>query len=108
MALLARYLSPTRSIVALRSRSKEGAIRELTAALRLDDPLLDAATIAAAVHEREKLVSSWIGGIAISRHARMPGLAELQVVVGRSKRGVAWELGSPRQPRARALPHPER
>ena len=90
MALLARYLSPTR-IVALRSRSKEGAIRELTAALHLDDPHLDAATIAAAVQEREKIVSSWIGpGIAIP-HAHMHGLDELQVVVGRSKRGVAWD-----------------
>jgi diadenylate cyclase len=90
MALLARYLSPTR-IIALRSRSKEGAIRELAAAVRLDDPLMDVASVAAAVQEREQLVSSWIGpGIAIP-HARLPGLAELQVVVGRSRAGVAWD-----------------
>ncbi|HEY9594777.1 MAG TPA: PTS sugar transporter subunit IIA, partial [Spirochaetia bacterium] len=92
MALLARYLSPTR-IVSLRSRSKEGAIRELAGTLARDEEAPEAGAVVSAVQEREKLVSSWIGpGIAIP-HARIGGLGQLQIVVGRSRPGVAWDSG---------------
>ncbi len=90
MALLARYLSPTR-IVTLRSRSKEGAIRELAGILRRADE--DPAVVIKAVQDREKIVSSWIGpGIAIP-HARLPHGSGIEVVVGRSRGGVGWDSG---------------
>ena len=92
MALLARYLSPTR-IVSLRSRSKDGAIRELAGALARDEQAPDTAAVVAAVQAREDIVSSWIGpGIAVP-HAKLAGLSELQIVVGRSRAGVSWDSG---------------
>lgn len=92
MALLARYLSPAQ-IVTLRSRSKEGAVRELAALLSLSENRLDRDAVIGAVNAREKIVSSWIApGIAIP-HARMPDLEGIQVAVGRSRGGIAWDAG---------------
>ena len=83
MALLARYLSPAK-ILALRSRSKEAAIRELAAALPLSDTGVPMEVVVSAVQARERLVSSWIApGIAIP-HARLPDIDGIQVVMGRS------------------------
>ncbi len=92
MALLARYLLPAR-IITLRSRSKEGAIRELAGALSLEEGQVAMDEVNDAVSAREKIVSSWIGpGIAIP-HARLPSLTGIQVAVGRSRNGVAWDSG---------------
>lgn len=90
MALLAQYLSPNR-IVTLRSRSKEGAIRELASLLLLADKTRDAGRVIQAIQERERIVSSWIApGIAIP-HARLPAWEGIEVAVGRSRRGVGWD-----------------
>jgi diadenylate cyclase len=92
MALLARHLSPTR-IVSLRSRSREGAVRELAAVLAGGEIGLDPETVAAAVRDREKIVSSWIApGVAIP-HARLADIPGIEVAVGRSRPGVAWDSG---------------
>jgi len=92
MALLARHLSPTR-IVSLRSRSREGAVRELAAVLAGGEIGLDPETVAAAVRDREKIVSSWIApGVAIP-HARLAEIPGIEVAVGRSRPGVAWDSG---------------
>ncbi|HUJ75111.1 MAG TPA: PTS sugar transporter subunit IIA [bacterium] len=90
MSLLARHLSPAR-ILTLRSRTKEAAIRELAAALTTGDSGVSRETVVAAVQARERLVSSWIApGIAIP-HARLPGTNGIEVVMGRSRAGVAWD-----------------
>jgi diadenylate cyclase len=91
MALLARYLSPKR-IVTLRSRSKNAAIRELAGFLPpVEDG--DPGVVIKAIQDRERIVSSWIGpGVAIP-HARLPQWDGIQVVVGRSRRGVGWDSG---------------
>jgi DNA integrity scanning protein DisA with diadenylate cyclase activity/mannitol/fructose-specific phosphotransferase system IIA component (Ntr-type) len=90
MALLARYLSPAR-IVTLRSRSKEGAIRELVGALTAGVKNVDINGVTRAIQDRERIVSSWIGpGIAIP-HARLSDWGEIEVAVGRSRRGVGWD-----------------
>jgi DNA integrity scanning protein DisA with diadenylate cyclase activity/mannitol/fructose-specific phosphotransferase system IIA component (Ntr-type) len=90
MALLDHYLSPNR-IVTLRSRSKEGAIRELASLLSLADKTRSAEGVIGAIQERERLVSSWIApGIAIP-HARLPAWNGIEVAVGRSRRGVGWD-----------------
>jgi diadenylate cyclase len=92
MALLARYLSPTR-IVTVRSRSKEGTLRELAGYLPLPEGMEDPKEVIRAVQDRELIVSSWIGpGIAIP-HARLPGWTGVDVVVGRSRKGVGWDSG---------------
>jgi diadenylate cyclase len=92
MALLARYLSPRR-IISLRSRSREGAIRELASALAAKESHMDAETVITAVQNREKIVSSWIApGVAIP-HARLPGIDGIEIAVGRSRPGVGWDSG---------------
>jgi len=92
MALLARHLSPTR-IVSLRSRSREGAVRELAAVLAASETGLAAEAVIAAVRDREKIVSSWIApGVAIP-HARLADIPGIEVAVGRSRPGVAWDSG---------------
>lgn len=90
MALLSKYLTPDR-VIFLRSRTKDGAIRELVQALGRSIPDLDAGRILTAVQEREKMVSSWIApGVAIP-HARMPDWDGIAVAVGRSHRGITFD-----------------
>jgi diadenylate cyclase len=92
MALLARYLSPRR-IVNLRSRTKDGVIRELAGILPLEDHGMSAKVVVEALQDREKIVSSWIGpGIAIP-HAKLAGWEGFEVAVGRSRGGIAWDSG---------------
>jgi diadenylate cyclase len=90
MALLARYLSPAR-IMTVRSRTREGAIRELAGALPLSDASLSVDVVVSAVRARERIVSSRIApGIAIP-HARLPDINGIEIVMGRSRGGVAWD-----------------
>jgi DNA integrity scanning protein DisA with diadenylate cyclase activity/mannitol/fructose-specific phosphotransferase system IIA component (Ntr-type) len=90
MALLTRYLAPTR-ILTLRSRSRDGAFRELVSALSLGERSVGAEAVIKALQERERMVSSWVGpGLAIP-HARISGWEGIEVAVGRSRRGVGWD-----------------
>ena len=90
MAILSKYLSPQR-ILSLRSRTKEGAIRELAHALAASLKGLDPRQVIDAIQERERIVSSWIGpGIAIP-HARLSGWNGIAVAVGRSRRGISYD-----------------
>jgi diadenylate cyclase len=90
MSELAKYLSPQR-IVALKSRNKDSALRELVRALARSEPRLKEDGVLLAVQERERIVSSWIGpGIAVP-HARVSGLAGCVVAVGRSHRGIIFD-----------------
>jgi DNA integrity scanning protein DisA with diadenylate cyclase activity/mannitol/fructose-specific phosphotransferase system IIA component (Ntr-type) len=90
MPLLSRYLDAKR-IVNLRSRTKEGAIRELANALAGVLENAEPADVIRAIHERDKIVSSWVGpGIAIP-HAHLPGCKGIAMSVGRSRRGVSWD-----------------
>jgi diadenylate cyclase len=92
MSVLARYLIPER-VVFLRSRSREGALRELTDRLVRTTTGLQREAVLEAVHERERMISSWIApGIAIP-HARVAGSEGASVVVGRSRTGIAWDSG---------------
>jgi DNA integrity scanning protein DisA with diadenylate cyclase activity/mannitol/fructose-specific phosphotransferase system IIA component (Ntr-type) len=89
---LAEYLSPQR-IVFLRNRSKAGALKEMVDAVCRTAPELKRDKVLAAVLEREKTVSSWIGpGIALP-HARLPGLGTFLVALGRSRPGIHFDSG---------------
>ena len=90
MPLLSRYLAPD-LIRTLRSRAKEGAIRELSAVLATAIGNIDPEVISRAVQDREQMVSSWIApGIAIP-HARLPDWDGIALAVGRSRKGVTWD-----------------
>jgi DNA integrity scanning protein DisA with diadenylate cyclase activity/mannitol/fructose-specific phosphotransferase system IIA component (Ntr-type) len=90
MALLSKYLTPER-VTFLRSRSKDGAIRELVHTFVSTIPELKADAIFRAVQERERIVSSWIApGIAIP-HARISGWNGMAVALGRSRKGIAFD-----------------
>ena len=90
MALLSKYLTAQR-IVSLRSRAKEGAIRELANALARTARGLDPGKVVRSIREREKIVSSWIGpGIAIP-HARLSDWDGIAIAVGRSRRGISYD-----------------
>jgi len=92
MAILSRTLTPER-VVFLRSRSREGAMRELAERLVRTTPGLELEAVLEAVRERERMVSSWIApGIAIP-HARVSGSEGASVVVGRSRQGIPWDSG---------------
>ncbi len=93
MPLLARYLSPTH-IISLRSRSREGAIRELASILAAAEGGPESEAIMSAVRNREKNVSSWVApGVAIP-HARLEDVpAGIEGAVGRSRPGVSWDSG---------------
>ncbi len=87
---MSSYLTP-RQIVFLRSRSRQGAIRELVQAACKAAPSLEPEATFAAVWERESVMSSWIApGIAMP-HARLKGFPGFLLVVGRSLRGVDYE-----------------
>ncbi len=90
MSLLARHLAPG-LIRTLRSRAKEGAIRELAVLLAGAVGGFDANEVVQAIRAREKMVSSWIApGIAIP-HARLPNWDGIALVMGRSRKGIAWD-----------------
>ncbi len=90
MAILASYLTPDR-VAFLRSRSKDGAIRELVQTLARTSTGLDPQKIVQAIQERERIVSSWIApGVAIP-HARIPDWEGIAVAVGRSRKGIAFD-----------------
>jgi DNA integrity scanning protein DisA with diadenylate cyclase activity/mannitol/fructose-specific phosphotransferase system IIA component (Ntr-type) len=90
MALLSKYLTPER-VVFLRSRSKEGAMREIVHALAKTVPDLDSGLVIKAIQDRERIVSSWIApGIAIP-HARISGWDGIAIAVGRSRKGIAFD-----------------
>ena len=90
MPLLSKYLTAQR-IVSLRSRAKEGAIRELAHALAGTARGLDPEEVVRSIREREKIVSSWIGpGIAIP-HARLSDWDGIAIAVGRSRRGISYD-----------------
>ena len=79
--LLSELLSAERVRIPLVSRTKPDLLRELVELATNGDPALGAAVLAA-VHEREKVLSTGIGdGIAIP-HGRTPHVRELVVAAG--------------------------
>lgn len=89
-SLLSRYLAPD-LIRTLRSRAKNGAIRELAVVLASIIGNVDTDMVDRAIQQREKMVSSWIApGIAIP-HAHLPDWDGIALAVGRSRKGVAWD-----------------
>ncbi|MFW6215688.1 MAG: PTS sugar transporter subunit IIA [Alkalispirochaetaceae bacterium] len=88
---LANYLSPASVAVPLRSREKEGVIRELVEKLDRAGKVQDAQQVLTDVMEREATVSTGMEkGLAIP-HARTKGVEGMAVAVGLSREGVDFQ-----------------
>ncbi|MBI5444287.1 MAG: PTS sugar transporter subunit IIA, partial [Deltaproteobacteria bacterium] len=88
--VLSDYIA-TERIVFLKNRTKRGALLELVRATCRTVPGLSPEPIFEALWAREQLVSSWVEtGLALP-HARIPGLKEFVMAVGRSAAGVEYE-----------------
>ncbi|MCW5768887.1 MAG: cation:proton antiporter [Phycisphaeraceae bacterium] len=86
------FAGPRQFVQAMSATDRDGAITELAAvASAVSKASLDAEVIAAAARARERLVSSGVGlGVAVP-HARIPGLAQPIVVIGRARRGIDFD-----------------
>lgn len=72
---------PEKNIICLKSSNKNDAIRELVE-YAAESGGYDGQTALAAVMERESHLSTGLGNKVALPHARIPGLAEPQVVIG--------------------------
>ncbi len=88
----AEYLKPER-IILLKSETKEEAFAELVNLICRQNPSLKFGTLLNEVWEREKLVTTKVTpGIAMP-HAKLTDLQSPIIVVGRSSRGIYYDVG---------------
>ncbi|HBP17718.1 MAG TPA: PTS fructose transporter subunit IIA [Planctomycetes bacterium] len=88
MAALSKLLAESR-VLELESSDREAVLEELCQrAARVMD--LDAATLLAAVHEREALSSTGFGEGLAMPHVRLREVKDVQVVFGRARAGVEF------------------
>lgn len=74
----------------LSARDEAGVIAELAAALASTGSVDDVAAFTAAVHAREEQQRTWLGREAALPHARITGVRNLTLVIGRLAEGVPW------------------
>lgn len=85
------FLTKECCIMALGADTREGAIRELTAALAAGGKIGDPGDFCARVLERERLGSTGVGnGIAIP-HCPAPSASGLVMAFGRAPRGIDFK-----------------
>lgn len=86
------FAGPRQFVQTMSATDRDEAIAELAAvASGVSKTPLDAEVIAAAARARERLVSSGVGlGVAVP-HARIAGLAQPIVVIGRARRGIDFD-----------------
>src|SRR5262245_17470709 len=90
MIPLAEFLDPCRT-VDLRASGKREALVEICRVLAGCASVADPAALAAAVLEREEVMSTGIGlGIAVP-HAKIPSVREFALALGRSKAGIDFQ-----------------
>lgn len=92
---LSEYITRSRTLV-LQAITKEGALKELVAALCRDDSELDQAEVLRAIVDREQSVSSRIGSEVALPHALVPGYHKQMLAAGYCPAGIAWD--SPSEP----------
>lgn len=94
------YLHPKGFIHSMRAGDSESAIRELAEAASAAASL-NAAAVAEAALQRERMMPTGIGLSVAAPHARLPGLTKPLVCVGFSREGI--EFGAPDGERARMI-----
>jgi len=83
-------MDPAR-VVDLAASTKDEALAEICRAAATSPAVRDAAALAAAVREREAVMSTGIGlGIAVP-HAKIPSVREFLLAVGRSRKGIDFQ-----------------
>jgi PTS system nitrogen regulatory IIA component len=83
-------VSPGGVLDDLRAETKEGVLREMSEAVAAGVPSLSAESLTSILMDRESLGSTGIGdGVAIP-HGKVPGLARLSAVIGRSRAGIQF------------------
>lgn len=95
--VLAKYLDTKAVVPDLKAETKEEAIGALIDHLAALKRIPDAAAAREAVLAREKVMSTGLGhGVAIP-HAKVAGLKDFAVALGRSMRGIKYDAvdGSP-------------
>ena len=84
-------LAPEAIIPAMRATSKAEALQELAGQLAKLHPEIDGARLVQVLLDREALGSTAIGeGIAIP-HGKLPGVANVQAIFGRSDAGLEFD-----------------
>jgi len=82
-------------VITVRSRDKDGALKELVARAAKLEPKLKRKQLLQAVQEREDIVPTGIGSGVALPHAHFPlGEKKFVVVIGRSRRGIPYFKGS--------------
>ena len=75
----------------IKSRTKEGVLRELTKLASTAPEVSDPEAFLKAIRVRETAMSTGIGmGIAIP-HAKIPSITDLVMAVGRSRKGIDFD-----------------
>ncbi|NJD62878.1 MAG: PTS sugar transporter subunit IIA [Deltaproteobacteria bacterium] len=83
-------VSPGGVVDDLRAGTKEGVLREMSEVVAANVPSLSAQGLTSILMDRESLGSTGIGdGVAIP-HGKVPGIARLVAVFGRSREGVQF------------------
>jgi PTS system nitrogen regulatory IIA component len=85
------FFRPEHFVPQLRAKSKDGALKEMTAALEKVGDLRDNELILDMLRQREALGSTGIGnGVAIP-HGRSLAVSKMVVLFARSKKGIAFD-----------------
>lgn len=87
---LSGLIAPERCID-LKSTDKQGALRELCAAMATSKNIGDSKAFQKAIVDREAILSTGIGlGLAMP-HAKVPTVRDFTIALGRSKAGIDWD-----------------
>ncbi|HEX8245103.1 MAG TPA: PTS sugar transporter subunit IIA [Longimicrobium sp.] len=80
--LLTELLTPERVKVPLLARTKDAVLEELVGVLAAQGVVADPAAVLRAVHQREEVLSTGIGGGVAIPHGKVDGVGELVMAAG--------------------------
>lgn len=84
------------AVIGLQTTSKDETLRELSAAAARLVPGLDGERVHRALVQRESVGATSIGGGVALPHARVEGIGEPLLVLGRSAKGILYHSTDPR------------
>jgi len=88
MTISLEAIIPPERVILLDATTKEEALRRLSAVVATSPDVTDGAKLLAAIHEREKIMSTGIGlGIAIP-HAKIPSVRDFVVGFAKIDQGI--------------------
>jgi len=88
MTISLEAIIPPERVILLDATTKEEALRRLAAVVATSPDVTDGAKLLAAIHEREKIMSTGIGlGIAIP-HAKIPSVRDFVVGFAKIDQGI--------------------